>query len=101
MSNLSHAFALAVVAVLTMAMPAAAADGGGAFLLPGAIGAGLVAIGGGYGIGRLAGHALEGMARQPEIAGSIQTAMIISAALIEGFTFYGLYICSTQNPWAP
>jgi F-type H+-transporting ATPase subunit c len=35
------------------------------------------------------------MARQPEVAGSIQTAMIIAAALIEGFTFYALYICST------
>ena len=51
------------------------------------------------GIGRLAGSALESMARQPEVAGSIQTAMIIAAALIEGFTFYALYICSQQNPW--
>jgi F-type H+-transporting ATPase subunit c len=33
------------------------------------------------------------MARQPEVAGSIQTAMIISAALIEGFTFFALAIC--------
>jgi F-type H+-transporting ATPase subunit c len=33
------------------------------------------------------------MARQPEVAGSIQTAMIIAAALIEGFTFFALYIC--------
>ena len=39
------------------------------------------------------------MARQPEVAGSIQTAMIIAAALIEGFTFYALFICSTMNPW--
>ena len=68
--------------------------------LAGALGAGLVVCGGGYGIGRLAGSALESMARQPEVAGSIQTAMIIAAALIEGFTFYALYICSTQNPWA-
>jgi F-type H+-transporting ATPase subunit c len=92
--------ALACFAVLATALPAGAQQTGGAFLLPGAIGAGLVAIGGGYGIGRLAGYALEGMSRQPEVAGSIQTAMIIAAALIEGFTFYGLYICSTQNPWA-
>lgn len=100
MSNYLKLFSLSVVTVLITAAPAAAQETGGAFLLPGAIGAGLVAIGGGYGIGRLAGHALEGMARQPEVAGSIQTAMIIAAALIEGFTFYGLYICSTQNPWA-
>ena len=57
------------------------------------VGAGLVAIGAGYGIGRLAGSALESMARQPEVAGSIQTAMIIAAALIEGFTFFALVIC--------
>ena len=36
---------------------------------------------------------LESMARQPEVAGSIQTAMIIAAALIEGFTFFALFIC--------
>ncbi len=64
--------------------------------LGGAFGAGLVVIGAAAGIGRLAGSALESMARQPEVAGSIQTAMIIAAALIEGFTFYALFICSTQ-----
>ncbi len=55
--------------------------------------AGLVTIGAAYGIGKLASSALESMARQPEVAGSIQTAMIIAAALIEGFTFFALYIC--------
>lgn len=84
-------------AILLMASPAFAADGD--VKIPGAIGAGLVVIGGAYGIGRLAGSALESMARQPEIAGSIQTAMIIAAALIEGFTFYALFICSQQNPF--
>ncbi|MCH2115208.1 MAG: ATP synthase F0 subunit C [Pirellulales bacterium] len=92
-------FALAVVTVLITAAPAAAQGDVGGVVIPGAIGAGLVAIGGAYGIGRLAGSALEGMSRQPEMGGSIQTAMIIAAALIEGFVFYGLYICSTQNPW--
>jgi F-type H+-transporting ATPase subunit c len=61
----------------------------------GALGVGLTVIGAAYGIGRLAGSALESMARQPEVATSIQIAMIIAAALIEGFTFYALYICST------
>ena len=60
-----------------------------------AVGVGLTVIGAAYGIGRLAGSALESMARQPEVAGSIQTAMIIAAALIEGFTFFALYICMT------
>lgn len=68
--------------------------------LSGAFGAGLVVIGAAYGIGRLAGSALESMARQPEVAGNIQVAMIIAAALIEGFTFFALYICMLQNPFA-
>ena len=84
-------------AVLMLAGPVMAAAGGTSF--SGGFGAGFVTIGGAYGIGRLAGSALEGMARQPEVAGNIQTAMIIAAALIEGFTFYALYICSQQNPW--
>ena len=74
--------------------------GGMATQLSGAFGAGLVCIGSAYGIGRLAGSALESMARQPEVAGNIQTAMIIAAALIEGFTFFALFICMQQNPWA-
>jgi F-type H+-transporting ATPase subunit c len=85
-----------VFAVVLTATPAMAA---GDTLIPGAVGAGLVVIGAGYGIGRLAGCALESMARQPEVAGNIQVAMIIAAALIEGFTFYALFICSGQNPW--
>jgi F-type H+-transporting ATPase subunit c len=57
------------------------------------IGAGLIVIGGGKGIGHLAGQALEGIARQPEAGGRIGTNMIIAAALIEGFTFFALVIC--------
>jgi F-type H+-transporting ATPase subunit c len=84
-----------------MATPAMAADTGSAWInLGGAIGAGLVVIGAGFGIGRLGASAVESMARQPEVAGNIQTAMIIAAALIEGFTFFALYICMTQNPFA-
>ena len=63
----------------------------------GALGVGLTVIGAAYGIGRLAGSALESMARQPEVAGSIQTAMIISAALIEGATFFALIVCMLFN----
>jgi F-type H+-transporting ATPase subunit c len=57
------------------------------------IGAGLVALGAGLGIGRLAGPAMEGSARQPEAAGDIRTSMIISAAFIEGVALFGLVIC--------
>lgn len=58
-----------------------------------AIGAGLVLIGAGYGIGKIGSAAVESMSRQPEVAGNIQTAMIISAALIEGVTFFALIVC--------
>ena len=57
------------------------------------IGAGLVAIGAGLGIGKIGGSAVEAIARQPEAGGKIQTAMIISAALIEGVAFFGAVIC--------
>lgn len=60
--------------------------------LGGAFGAGLIIIGAGYGIGKIGSCAVESMARQPEVAGNIQTAMIISAALIEGATFFGLIV---------
>lgn len=61
--------------------------------LGGGIGAGLVLLGMGLGIGRIGGQAVEGMSRQPEAAGTIQTAMIIAAALIEGAGFFALAIC--------
>ena len=57
------------------------------------IGAGLVVIGAGIGIGRLAGSAMEGTARQPQSSGDIRTSMIIAAALIEGVALFGEVIC--------
>ncbi len=83
--------------LLLIASPALAADT--SYVFTGAIGAGLVAIGSGIGIGKLAGSGLESMARQPEVAGNIFTGLLIAAALIEGYTFFALYICMTQNPW--
>ena len=75
--------------------PAAAAASADAFggLDLGAVGAGIVIIGAGLGIGRIGASAVESMARQPEVAGNVQTAMIISAALIEGAAFFALIIC--------
>lgn len=88
----------ATFGLLACATPAFAADGT-SISFSGAIGAGIVCIGSAYGIGKLASSALESMARQPEVAGNVQTAMIIAAALIEGFTFFALFICMQQNPW--
>jgi F-type H+-transporting ATPase subunit c len=67
--------------------------------LSGAIGAGLVTIGAAYGIGKLASAAFDGMARQPEVAPRLFISMIIAAALIEGFTFFAVFVCMQQNPW--
>ena len=57
-----------------------------------AIGAGLAVIGAGIGIGRLAGQAVDGAARQPEMAGRLQTMAIIFAALIEGVALFAIVI---------
>ena len=57
------------------------------------IGAGLVTIGAGLGIGRLAAGAMEGIARQPEAVPKIQAGMLIAAALIEGIALFCAVIC--------
>jgi F-type H+-transporting ATPase subunit c len=78
---------------------AVAASGGnlldtvGAKAIGGGIGAGLVVMGGAAGIGRIGGSAVESMARQPEVAGQISTAMIITAAMIEGATLFAVLGC--------
>lgn len=59
--------------------------------IPEIVGAGLIVIGAGLGIGRIGGSAMEAIARQPEAASKIQTAMIIAAALIEGIGFAALF----------
>jgi F-type H+-transporting ATPase subunit c len=70
---------------------------GGRMNFGAAFGAGLVIIGAAWGIGTIGSRAVESMARQPEAAGSIQTAMIIAAALIEGATFFALIVCMLFN----
>ncbi len=82
--------------MLAMNSCASAAEGG----MPGAIGAGLAALGGGIGIGLLAKGAVESIARQPEVAGKIQVNMIIAAALIEGLALFAVIVGNSQNPFA-
>ncbi len=62
-----------------------------------ALGAGLVTIGAGLGIGLIGAAAMNGIARQPEAAPKIQTAMLIAAALIEGVALFGAVICFLAN----
>jgi F-type H+-transporting ATPase subunit c len=57
------------------------------------IGAGIVTIGAGLGIGKIAAMAMDGTARQPEAAADIRTSMIIAAALIEGISLFGQVVC--------
>jgi F-type H+-transporting ATPase subunit c len=71
----------------------AAGDGLGLAIMGAGIGAGLVALGAGLGIGRIGGTATEAIARQPEASGKIQTAMLISAAFIEGVALFGVVVC--------
>ena len=94
----------AAAGIAVMAMPtvafAAEETAKAATLLPanglgwlgGAIGAGLAIMGGAAGIGRIGGSAVESMARQPASAGQISTAMIITAAMIEGATLFAVVV---------
>lgn len=59
----------------------------------GPIGASIAVIGAALGIGIAANAALTGMARQPEIAAKLQTAMIIAGALIEGVALFAIVVC--------
>ena len=93
--------------VMLVAAPVLAAEGEEAaptspfrtqdFNFGAAFGAGIVLLGAGLGIGKIGSSAVESMARQPEVAGNVQTAMIISAALIEGATFFALIVCMLFN----
>jgi F-type H+-transporting ATPase subunit c len=59
--------------------------------IPTIVGAGLIVIGAGLGLGKICGSAMDAIARQPEASGKIQTAMLIAAALIEGIGFAALF----------
>ena len=55
----------------------------------GLLGAG---IGAGIGIGLIGRGATEGMARQPDLAGNIQTAALILAAVVEGVALFAIVV---------
>jgi F-type H+-transporting ATPase subunit c len=103
-NRLTKIVALMVLVLLAVASPVMAADQPAAaasapwqILSGAAIGAGLIIVGAGYGIGKIGSCAVESMARQPEVAGNVQTAMIIAAALIEGATFFALIVCIAKG----
>ncbi len=85
-----------VLVLLGTASPALADTPAAAFYgaaIGAGLGAGLTIIGAGFGFGKIGSAALESMARQPETAARVQTAMIIIGALLEGATFFSLVIC--------
>ncbi|MFD4405689.1 ATP synthase F0 subunit C [Nocardia sp. NPDC058499] len=56
----------------------------------GAVGYGLAAIGPGIGVGIVVGKAIEGTARQPELAGQLRTTMFLGIAFTEALALIGL-----------
>jgi len=61
----------------------------------------IAVLGAALGQGRVGAAAMEGIARQPEAAGRIQTAMIIALALIEALVIYALlmfFMSSSKLP---
>lgn len=66
--------------------------GAGLAVLGAGVGLGLLVFGAAKGIGNIGANAVQASARQPEAAGQIFLQMIISAALIEGFTFFAIII---------
>jgi F-type H+-transporting ATPase subunit c len=74
------------------AVEIAKASGAGIKGIGGGLAAGIGALGAGVGIGRIGGGAVEAIARQPEMAGTIGTNMIITAALVEGVALFAVVI---------
>lgn len=57
-----------------------------------AIAIGLSALGAGIGNGLIVSRTIEGVARQPELRGSLQTIMFIGVALVEALPIIGVVI---------
>ena len=93
---------LAALVVLFIASPAAFAQGeaaaaagagaGGMAAIGAGLAIGLSALGAALGQGRQGAAALEGIARNPQAAGKIQTPMIIALAFTEALALYGFVI---------
>ena len=92
-----------VLALALMAIPAMAQAGGAGAgdnastvqaykALAAGLGFGLAAGLGGLGQGRIGAAAVEGAARNPGAAGTVQTMMIIGLALIESLVLFALVI---------
>ncbi|OAS88117.1 MULTISPECIES: F0F1 ATP synthase subunit C [Metabacillus] len=61
-------------------------------LLAAAIAIGLAALGAGIGNGLIVSRTVEGIARQPEAKGALQTTMFIGVALVEAIPIIAVVI---------
>jgi F-type H+-transporting ATPase subunit c len=98
--KLAKLVCLALVVLFLGAAPLLAQDVGGLHnsvfsgrAVGGGLGMAITIIGAGIGLGRIGAAAMDGMARQPEVAPRIQTAMIIIAAMLEGATLASVILC--------
>ena len=78
---------LLVTMILQAAAGAALGKVGAAF------GAAIAAIAAAFGIGKIGRFTMEAIARQPESAGNLRTAMIIAAGMIEGAALFAIIVC--------
>lgn len=103
-----YVLVLAVLLVLSIGMPALAAegegapagepaqaaqDGGiGAKAIAAAIAVGLAAAGGAIAMGLAVGKSTEGISRQPEAEGKIRTSLMLGLVFIETAIIYALLV---------
>jgi F-type H+-transporting ATPase subunit c len=86
--------------LLTSSLLAVTAPGDmGLAILGAVVSCGLVVIGAARGLGSIGSKATEAIARQPEAGGRIFLTTVITAAMIEGFTFFALLICFMTVFW--
>jgi len=88
------------MAGLTGNMLAVAANGSSVWAIVAAIaGCAVVIVAASIGLATIGGKASEAIARQPEAGGRIFLAMVVAAAMVEGFTFFALLICFMTVFW--
>lgn len=83
---------LALISTPAYAEGGAGAASGNMLGLGAGLAVGLACLGAGLGQGRAGAAALEGIARNPQAAGKIQTPMILALAFIEALGLYGFAV---------
>jgi F-type H+-transporting ATPase subunit c len=89
---LSASTAMFLFSTSAFAADAAATGGHGLDYLAAGLAVGVAALGCGLGQGRLAGAALEGMARNPSASGDIRTSMMIALAFPESLVLFSFAV---------